>query len=358
MVCVEIDARRHIFHRHFYRSAFGFHSFTEYFYGFVFQIFQLFLIRAAHVNDNFAGFRYDVGRQPAIDHIHTQGGFPIQPSVSRQCVQRLCRQHDGVDSFLRFQPGMGALAFHRQLQVNGFGGRVEDGPGMTAAVHTVACIRLNPRGVHVADAITACLFRNGKADLDIPVGQIVFDNALYGFQHRRHTAFIVAAQGGSAIGIQHAVLFYDMGSRGGRYAVHVGFKKQPLCPRHVSFQESPNVSRSAAALLPGPVNLRFQAQFLQLFHQKLRFLFFIAAGTGYADQFNKSLFQTRFIYSNCIHHFYPFQILKLRWMYYNINFNITRLACQNRNLLYIRSQNFQRKTINIPYCIIAFYINV
>ena len=64
---------------------------------------------------------------------------------------------------------------------------------MTAAVHAVTGVSPDHTFVHVTHAVTAGLFPNREADLDIPVGQLVFDDALHGFQHSSHTAFIVSA---------------------------------------------------------------------------------------------------------------------------------------------------------------------
>lgn len=147
--------------------------------------------------------------------------------------------------------------------------------------------------------MAARFLADGKADLDVPVGQILLLCDSQRLQDGGNARFIVAAEGRRAIGVEHAVPFDDPRSRRGRHGIHVGLQKEPHGTGPRPGQKAPHVARRAAAGAAGVIDPHLQAQGLQLPRQQRRFFRFLQARAGHADQLDKGIFQPFFLYIHC-----------------------------------------------------------
>ena len=139
--------------------------------------------------------------------------------------------------------------------------------GFKTFIKAVADIGFNPWRVHISYADAADFFADSEAQLNIAVGQFVFEDYFYCFEACRNAYFIVAAERGCAVGIQYAVFAYNFGAGGRSNGIHMCFKHQAgNFVIQIRRNKRPYVAGGGACFFACVVNFGFNAKFSQFFY--------------------------------------------------------------------------------------------
>ena len=154
---------------------------------------------------------------------------------------------------------MGRLTLHSNINIVQLGRSIGNLAHITADIHAVAIISLNPRLIKIYHAQAANFLANGKQQLDITMRYAILLQRAHRLEHTGHAYLVVTAQGSGAIAIKHAVLAHHLGAGGGCYGVHMRFKKQRGCIGHSALHIGPHIAAGAASFFVGLVHHGLQA---------------------------------------------------------------------------------------------------